>query len=136
MPDTSVPPCVPLVPFKLLRRCCIAKGVSLYKYVVGSFRGDTTESRSFFCCPQPPLVLQPDLMRTYFPGTGTLGCGVWCEAGTPCSQDIPPSFLSTIRGCRNNPFHVSAPPTSLDGCDFFNSIVIRLPFNLISDASE
>ena len=25
---------------------------------------------------------------------------------------------------------------SLDGCDFLNSIVVRLPFNPISDASE
>ena len=33
-------------------------------------------------------------------------------------------------------FHICAPPTSLDGCDFFDSIVVRLPFNLISDGSE
>ena len=25
--------------------------------------------------------------------------------------------------------------TSLDGCGFFNSVVVRLPFNLISDSS-
>ena len=29
-----------------------------------------------------------------------------------------------------------APSTSLDGCGFFNSIVVRLPFNSISDGSE
>ena len=28
------------------------------------------------------------------------------------------------------------PSTSLDGCGFFNSIVVRLPFNPISDSSE
>ena len=30
----------------------------------------------------------------------------------------------------------SAPPTNLDGCGFFNSIVVWLPFNLISDGFE
>ena len=34
------------------------------------------------------------------------------------------------------PFSISTPPTSLGGCDFFNSIVIRFPFNSISDSSE
>ena len=29
MPDTSVPPCVPLVPFKLLPQCWSSEGVSL-----------------------------------------------------------------------------------------------------------
>ena len=28
------------------------------------------------------------------------------------------------------------PLTSLDGCGFSNSVVVRLPFNLISDGSE
>ena len=36
----------------------------------------------------------------------------------------------------DQPFHVSAPPTSLDGCGFCNSIVVRLPLNSISDGSE
>ena len=33
---------------------------------------------------------------------------------------------------------VSVPPTSLDGCGFFNNnvVVVRLPFNSISDGSE
>ena len=39
-------------------------------------------------------------------------------------------------GCRTSPFHVCTPPTSLDGYDFFNSIVVRHPFSLISDVPE
>ena len=39
-------------------------------------------------------------------------------------------------GHGTSPFHVSTCPTSLDGCRFFNSIVVRLPFNSISDDSE
>ena len=34
------------------------------------------------------------------------------------------------------PFCIWAPPTSLDGCGFFNPIVVRLPFNSIPDSSE
>ena len=52
------------------------------------------------------------------------------------SWDIPPEFLSTTGGCGTFLFWVSTPPTSLDRCDFFNSVVVRLPFNLIPDGSE
>ena len=62
--------------------------------------------------------------------------GALCEAGTPHSQDIPPKFLSTTHGCGTRLFCVSTSPTSLDGWSFFNSIVVRLPFNSISDGSE
>ena len=30
-------------------------------------------------------------------------------------------------------FHACDPTTNLDGCGFLNSVVVRLPFNLISD---
>ena len=48
--------------------------------------------------------------------------------------DIPLVFYSY--GCGTSPFCIYAPPTSLDGCGFFNSVVVRLPFNSISDGSE
>ena len=62
-----------------------------------------------------------------------LGWGTWCEAGTPRSQDTPSEFFSTTRGCETGLFSVSAPPTSLDGCDFLNFLLIGLTFNLLSD---
>ena len=37
---------------------------------------------------------------------------------------------------RDHPFHIFVPSTSLDGCGFFNSVVVRLPFNSISDGTE
>ena len=40
------------------------------------------------------------------------------------------NFLST------SPFHICAPPASLDGCGFYISVVVGLPFNLTSDCSE
>ena len=47
-----------------------------------------------------------------------------------------PKFLPTTHRCGASLLRVSTPPTSLDGCGFFNSIVVRLPFNSISDSSE
>ena len=66
--------------------------------------------------------------------TGSPNCGVF--SGFTCSQANPPKFLSTTPGCGTSPFHLCAPPTSLDGCDSFNSLVVRLPSNLIPNASE
>ena len=75
-------------------------------------------------------------MGTNLPGTGTLGWGAWCGIGAPCSRDITSKFLSTTHGYVTSlsPLHI--PPTSLGGCGFFNTIVVRLPFNSISDGSE
>ena len=41
-----------------------------------------------------------------------------------------------LRGCGISPFCTCAPPTSLDGCGFFNSVVVRLLFSLISVVPE
>ena len=103
---------------------------------VGSLRGTAWGSSSFFCQFKLHWFLQPKVMGTYLPVTGTLGWGAWCGAGTPPSQDILPEFLSTTSGCGTRPFHICAPPTDLDGYGFFNSVVVRLPFNSISDGSE
>ena len=54
----------------------------------------------------------------------------------PCSQDTLPEFSSTTRGRGISLFHVCTPPTSLDGCDYFNSVVVRLPFRSIPDFPE
>ena len=75
-------------------------------------------------------------MGTYLPGTGTLGCGARCGAGTFHSRDIPPGFLSTTCGFGTSLFHISALPTNLEQYIFSNSIVVGLPFNLIYDISE
>ena len=39
-------------------------------------------------------------------------------------------------GYGTSPFYIYALGTSLGGYDFFNSIVVRLPFNLTSEGSE
>ena len=136
MPDNSVSQCIPLVPFKLLPWCWSSEVVSLSKCMCGSLRGTAWGPNSFFHRLNPHWFLQPEVVGTYLPGTRTLGWGTWCGAGTPRSWDIPPKFLSTTCGCETSPSHVCTPPTSLDGCGFFNSIVVRLPFRSITENSE
>ena len=75
-------------------------------------------------------------MGTFLPGTEIPNCMAWYGARTPCSEDIPPEFLSTTGGCGTSLFCICAPSTSLDRCGFFNSIVVKFPFNSISDSSE
>ena len=101
-----------------------------------SLKGTAWDPRSFFHQVNLHWFLQPEVVGIYLPSTGTLHWGAWYGAGIPHCQDIPPEFLSTTRGWGTSMFLVCAPPTSLDGCGFFNSIVVRLPFNFISDSSE
>ena len=46
------------------------------------------------------------------------------------------NFYPPCMDVGRSPFLVSAPSTSLDGCGFFNFVVVRLSFNSISDGSE
>ena len=103
---------------------------------VGTLRETAWDSRSFFHQPNLCWFLQPEVMGTYLPGIGTMDWGAWHVAWIPCSQDIPPEHLSATRGCGTSLFHISTPPTSLDGCGFFNSVIVRLPFNSIYNGSE
>ena len=66
---------------------------------------------------------------THLPGLGDL---VWVWDSTP--EISFPNFYP--RGCGASLFCVRALPTSLDACGFFNSIVVRLLFNSISDFPE
>ena len=47
---------------------------------------------SFFHCPYLHWFLQPEVMRLYFPSTGTLGCTVWPVAGISHSSVVHPGF--------------------------------------------
>ena len=105
---------------------------------MGLSNGLSWETGSFFPCYNPHRFLQPEVLRLYFPSAGTLSCMV-CLA----PQLFFPVFIHTwmwdcpvrqpLPGCvTSSPqLPVSAPPTGLDECFFFNSLVVRLPHNLI-----
>ena len=58
------------------------------------------------------------------------------QSTEPHQPGLSVEFLLTTYGCGKSPFCLSAPPTSLDGCGFFNFIVVGFPFNSISVSSE
>ena len=110
-----------------------SEGVSLSKSMCGFFKGlellGTLEVSSTDSIPTG--FCNQKLWGLIF-----LALESWAGTGTTHPQLIPPKFITTTCGCGTSPFHSSTPPTSLDGCGFFNSIVVRLPLNLISDGSE
>ena len=115
--------------------CGSTEGVSLSKSVCGFFKRNFLGLQKFYPLTQRPLVFATRSYGDLSSWHWNPGLGAWCGAGTPCSWDIPPEILFTTHGYGTSLFHVSAPPTSLDGCGFFNSVVVRLPFNSISDSS-
>ena len=122
--------------FQLQLQYWRSEGVSLSKSVCWFFKRNCLVLQKFLPLTQSLLDFTARIMGTYLPGTGTLDWVVWCRTGTPWSSDILPKFSSTTCECGTSLFHISVPPNSLDGCGFFNSIVVRLPFNSISDVSE
>ena len=56
MPDTSVPPFMPLVPFQLLLWCWSSEGVSLSKFMCEFFKGNYLGLQKFLLPTQFPLV--------------------------------------------------------------------------------
>ena len=115
-------------------QCWSSEGVSPVNRYVGPLRGTAWESNSYcFLSFNVHCFSQPEVMRNYLPGTGTLGCGVWCGVGTPCFNISLPICMCHS-GNRTRPFHVSAPLTSLDVV--FNSVVVELSFSSIFGSSE
>ena len=122
--------------FQLLPECWSSGGVNLIKSLYGFFKRNCLGLQKFLPLSQSPLVFAARSYRDFPSWHWNLGLGGLLWGWTPCSQDIPPEFLSTTCGCGTSSFHISAVPTSLDGCGFFKSIGVRLPFNSISDCSE
>ena len=112
-----------------------SEGVSLSKSVCGLFKRNWLGELKFLPRIESLLAFVArsfeDLSSWHwYPGSGT-----WCGSGNSHSRDILPELLFTCEW-KAIPFHVCTPPTTLDRCGFFNSIVVRLPFTSISDGSE
>ena len=78
-----------------------------------------------FCARSCGLIFLALESRAGGPGLGL---------GLLAPQISLPNFYP--RGCGTSLFRICAPPMSLDGCGFFNSVVVRLPFSSISDVPE
>ena len=131
MPDTSVSPWIHTTgAFQATTPALEFRGSKFeVSLCVGSQRGTAWGSRNFFHQLKPASFCNQKLWTRKF-----LALEPW--AGTPPSQEVPPKFLSTICGWQTSPFWVCAPPINQGGYSFFNSVVVRLPYNLISDGSK
>ena len=97
---------------------------------VGSLRGTAWGSRNLFHQLNHCWILKPEVVGTYLPGTG--GPGV--DLGLLPLMISLSNFYLLWYG--TSPFCICAPLSSHFGCGFFNSVVVRLPFNSISDIPE
>ena len=94
--------------------------------------------------PQPPQVFSVSGLRLYFPRlelwvaqsvTGSTSCclAASCSLAHPAPQSttsLGPSAAALLR-VLSAWLPVSAPPTGLDECFFFNSLVVGLPYSSI-----
>ena len=97
------------------------------------------DSESFFCYLNPHRFFQSEVLRLYFPAlepwvaqsVSFPSCSSWfiCQHRMwdhpvlqllPCHTSSLPQLL------------ISSPPTGLNECFFFNSLVVRLPYSSIS----
>ena len=131
MPETLVSPSMPLVPFKLLPWCWSSEGVSLRRCHVGFFKRICLELQKFLPPTQSPLdFCSQKLWGLHLPGTGTLGWGPGVMLGLLTTKISLLNFYPPCIGWLTSPFHVCAPPSCLNGCGFFNSVVVRLSVQL------
>ena len=111
--------------------------------MLGSLKGTICENwdfRSFFHWLNLHWFLQPEVMGTYLPDGFQGSLEPWADGpGVGLglfAHEISLLNLSTTCGWETSLYCVCTPPTTLDGCDFFNSIVVRFPFTSISDGSQ
>ena len=105
----------------------------------------SSEAGSFTCCCNTHRFFQSQVLRLYFP---TLEPWVTQSVSLPsCSSQFilmqiwdyllhqpPPGRVHQPLPCSDSTapwLPVSAPPTGLDKCFFFNSLVVRLPYSVI-----
>ena len=86
MPDIPVPPCMPLVPFKLLLQCWNSEVGSLCKFMCGFFKRNCLRPQKFLHWLNSCWFLQSEIMGIYLPATGTLEAG----GGLVCVWDSSP----------------------------------------------
>ena len=101
----------------------------------GSLEGTAWGPRSFFPWLNPHWFLQPELWGLIFlalkPWVGGLGMGL----GLLTPEISLPNFYPVAVGPARPCLHPSSQSGWMCFC-FFNSVVVRLPFNLISVGSE
>ena len=87
--------------------------------------------------PQPPQDFPVGGFEVLLPSTGILGCVVcitpqlFLLAYLHTNVGLPALAATALLGRPAAMLPVSTPPTSLDECFFFNSLVVRLSYSSI-----
>ena len=121
--------------------------VGRFVYVIGpcgSLQWTLLWGWEFLPPPQPPQIFSVRGFEALFPHAGTLGYVVCLtpqlflpvyphtNTGLPGLQAavLPAQVLQPLPCCEFSPpqLPISTPPTSMDECFFFNSLVVGLPF--------
>ena len=100
MPDTSLPPHMPLVPFKLLPQCLSSEGVNVSKSMCKPFKRHCLGLREFLSPTRALLVCTARSNGACLPCTGVLGWGALLGL-VPLAPEITLLNLSLI--------HISEP---------------------------
>ena len=123
-------------------RVCVSR-----KSTAGPLNGDSCEFHIFLAAQPPLFFFQPEVMKTYLSGTGTLSWWSCMGPGSLTPEVSLPIFITTHRCgmarctslclCTSVPLHLSLhllipiPPICLNECDFFNSLVVGFPYSSI-----
>ena len=87
--------------------------------------------------PQPPQIFLVRGFEALFPDVGTLGCVVYLLPQLfllvypHANVGLPDPSATTLLQVLFIQLPISAPPTRLNECFFFNSLVVRLPYSSI-----
>ena len=129
LPRGKLSPCsyFTFFPYAIGALPAVALVLSLRVWVCMSPKSVAGPLRGFFHNPNHPWFLHLEIMGSLL--------RPW--ARIPGSQGIPPIFLSITHNCGTTHSHLcvflchSAPPTCLDECGFFKSLVVGLPHSSI-----
>ena len=112
----------------------------------GSLQRTVLWGWEFLLLPQPPQVFSVRGFEALFPCARTLGCAVCLspvvppglsthKCGTACTAShclaCPRPPAAALLQVFSVPAAIFAPPTSLDDCSFFNSLVVRPSYRSI-----
>ncbi|KAF6125464.1 hypothetical protein HJG60_009905 [Phyllostomus discolor] len=141
MLDTSVSPYIPLVPLRLPLQYWSSVGVGLSRRVcvwVLSKEPFRTPAASSTDSVPTGFCSQKFWGHSSWNWNLGLGWGLLEGTGVGLGLFAPQISLLNFYPYRYEAslFHVRTPPTSLNGCGFFNSVAVLLPFNSISGVPE
>ena len=103
----------------------------------GSIQWSLLWGWEFLLQPEAPQVFSVRGFEALFPWTGTLSCAVYLspplflKVYLHVNVGLPGPPATTLPWVLSTRLPISAPPTGLDECFFFNSLVVRLPYSSI-----